>query len=87
MPHPPPTGRTSAASCRTRRSQEWLPKLAAMQLDEIAELPGVSANRAHQVLAGAFVADAVLELFGLPELAVCPWALREGVILERLDLM
>ncbi|MDQ3105943.1 MAG: Ppx/GppA family phosphatase [Actinomycetota bacterium] len=67
--------------------KEWLPKLAAMQLDEIAQLPGVSANRAHQVVAGAFVADAVLELFGLPELAVCPWALREGVILERLDLM
>ena len=66
---------------------EWLPKLATMSLDEIADLPGVSAPRAHQVLAGAFVADAVLELFELPRLEICPWALREGVILERLDLM
>ena len=66
---------------------EWLPKLATMSLADIAELPGVSAPRAHQVLAGAFVADAVLELFELPRLEICPWALREGVILERLDLM
>lgn len=66
---------------------EWLPKLATMSLAEVAGLPGVSAPRAHQVLAGAFVADAVLELFELPRLEICPWALREGVILERLDLM
>jgi exopolyphosphatase/guanosine-5'-triphosphate,3'-diphosphate pyrophosphatase len=66
---------------------DWLPKLVQMPIDEIAGLPGVSANRAHQVVAGAFVADAVMELFGLPELEICPWALREGVILERLDLM
>lgn len=65
----------------------WLPRLTTMTHDQIAELPGVSANRAHQVVAGAFVADAVLELFDLPRLEVCPWALREGVILERLDQM
>ena len=66
---------------------DWLPKLVQMPADEIAGLPGVSANRSHQVVAGAFVADAVMELFGLSELEICPWALREGVILERLDLM
>lgn len=64
-----------------------LPDLVAMTTDEIAGLPGVSANRAHQVVAGAFVAEAVLELFDLDELEICPWALREGVILERLDQM
>jgi exopolyphosphatase/guanosine-5'-triphosphate,3'-diphosphate pyrophosphatase len=26
-----------------------------------------------------------MDLFGLPVLEICPWALREGVILERLD--
>jgi exopolyphosphatase/guanosine-5'-triphosphate,3'-diphosphate pyrophosphatase len=36
-------------------------------------------------VAGALVADAVLDLFELPELEICPWALREGVILQRLD--
>jgi exopolyphosphatase / guanosine-5'-triphosphate,3'-diphosphate pyrophosphatase len=64
---------------------EKLPELAAMTNAERAQLPGVSANRAHQILAGALVADAVMDIFGLPELEICPWALREGVILERLD--
>lgn len=62
-----------------------LDELETMRIDEIAALPGVSENRAHQLLAGAVVADAVLDLFGLDELEICPWALREGVILEHLD--
>jgi exopolyphosphatase / guanosine-5'-triphosphate,3'-diphosphate pyrophosphatase len=52
-----------------------------------AELPGVSRGRAPQLAAGAIVADAAMDLFGLAELEVCPWALREGVILRRLDTM
>ncbi|HEU4511546.1 MAG TPA: Ppx/GppA phosphatase family protein [Nocardioidaceae bacterium] len=62
-----------------------LPELAKMTHAELAELPGVSANRAHQLLAGALVADAVMDIFELDGLEICPWALREGVILERLD--
>lgn len=65
--------------------ETWIPKLVGMSRDEIAELPGVSPDRAHQVVAGAFVATAVMDIFDLPELEICPWALREGVILERLD--
>src|SRR5690242_5764334 len=65
--------------------ERWLPKLVDMTYDEIAALPGVSPDRAHQVVAGAFVASAVLDIFDLPELEICPWALREGVILDRLD--
>lgn len=63
----------------------WLPKLAEMTSAERAELPGVSAARAHQLVAGGVVAEAVMDLFGVSELEICPWALREGVILERLD--
>ena len=37
------------------------------------------------MVAGALVADAVMDLFDLAELEICPWALREGIILERLD--
>ncbi|MPZ97247.1 MAG: Ppx/GppA family phosphatase [Propionibacteriales bacterium] len=65
--------------------QEWIPKLAAMSSEERATLPGVSPARAHQLVAGALVADAVMDLFEVDELEVCPWALREGVILEHLD--
>ncbi|MGY2128786.1 Ppx/GppA phosphatase family protein [Blastococcus sp. SYSU DS0617] len=51
----------------------------------LAELPGVSANRAHQVPAGATVAAASMRLLDVPFVRICPWALREGVILRRLD--
>ncbi|MBO9522485.1 MAG: Ppx/GppA family phosphatase [Nocardioidaceae bacterium] len=63
----------------------WLPKLLEMSAEEIAALPGVSPDRAHQVVAGAYVASAVLDIFDLEALEICPWALREGIILERLD--
>jgi exopolyphosphatase/guanosine-5'-triphosphate,3'-diphosphate pyrophosphatase len=65
----------------------WLPRLAAMTPAERARIPGVSAGRARQLLAGALVADAAMDLFGLDELDICPWALREGIILRRLDTM
>jgi len=64
-----------------------LPELGSMSAGEISRLPGVSSNRAHQIAAGAVVADALMDIFDLAELEMCPWALREGVILERLDLM
>jgi exopolyphosphatase/guanosine-5'-triphosphate,3'-diphosphate pyrophosphatase len=62
-------------------------RLAAMSSDKRAELPGVSRGRAAQLAAGALVADAATDLFSLDELQICPWALREGVILRRLDAM
>jgi exopolyphosphatase / guanosine-5'-triphosphate,3'-diphosphate pyrophosphatase len=63
----------------------WIPKLISMTDDKFAALPGVSASRAHQVVPGALVAEACMDIFELPELEICPWALREGVILERID--
>jgi exopolyphosphatase / guanosine-5'-triphosphate,3'-diphosphate pyrophosphatase len=65
----------------------WAEKLPAMTLAERGKLPGVSAARAPQLPAGAIVADAAMDLFGLPELEICPWALREGVILRRMDVL
>ena len=35
----------------------------------------------------AIVAEAAMDLLGVEELEICPWALREGVILRRLDRM
>ncbi len=28
-----------------------------------------------------------MDLFGVTQLEICPWALREGLILRRLDLL
>jgi exopolyphosphatase/guanosine-5'-triphosphate,3'-diphosphate pyrophosphatase len=63
---------------------ERLPQLSAAEREE---LPGVSEGRAQQLAAGAILADAAMDLLGLPVLEICPWALREGVILRQLDLL
>ena len=62
-------------------------RLARTTIADRAQLAGVSRGRAPQLAAGAVVADAAMDLFGLPELEICPWALREGVILRRLDAL
>jgi exopolyphosphatase / guanosine-5'-triphosphate,3'-diphosphate pyrophosphatase len=53
----------------------------------LAELRGVSPDRAHQVPAGAVVAAATMRALDVRCVRICPWALREGVILRRLDSM
>jgi exopolyphosphatase / guanosine-5'-triphosphate,3'-diphosphate pyrophosphatase len=62
-------------------------RLGAVDSAERARLPGVSEGRAAQLPAGAVVADAVMDLMEIPQLEICPWALREGVILKRLDTL
>ncbi|MET9485114.1 Ppx/GppA phosphatase family protein [Streptomyces sp. NPDC006638] len=65
--------------------EEWVPKLAGMTTLRRAALPGVSEGRSAQLLAGALVAEGAMDLLGVEVLEICPWALREGVILNRLD--
>src|SRR5580693_2189450 len=62
-------------------------RLPTMTQAERARLPGVSAGRIAQLPAGAIVADAILDLLGVDQIELCPWALREGVILRRLDML
>ncbi|MDQ1247617.1 MAG: exopolyphosphatase / guanosine-5-triphosphate,3-diphosphate pyrophosphatase [Actinomycetota bacterium] len=66
---------------------DWIPRISAMTAAERAELPGVSAGRSAQLVAGALVAEAVMDIFGQAELVLCPWALREGVILRHMDAL
>jgi exopolyphosphatase/guanosine-5'-triphosphate,3'-diphosphate pyrophosphatase len=53
----------------------------------LANMDGVDSRRAGQLLAGAIVAEAAMRYFDLDSLDLCPWALREGVILRRLDVL
>jgi len=62
-------------------------RLSAMSYDERARLPGVSGNRARQIVAGAYVTESVMRNLDLRELEICPWALREGVVLKWMDWM
>jgi exopolyphosphatase/guanosine-5'-triphosphate,3'-diphosphate pyrophosphatase len=64
---------------------EALQTIVATPTEQRTDLPGVSSARARQLPAGALVADAAMDLFEAPEILICPWALREGVILRRMD--
>ncbi len=65
----------------------WTKRLETMSIDDRSNLGGVSPIRASQVLAGAMTAYAAMEAFDLPVLEICPWALREGLLLQRFDTL
>ncbi|MEU6549453.1 Ppx/GppA family phosphatase [Streptomyces sp. NPDC046915] len=60
-------------------------RLAALPTAERADLPGISAPRAAQSLAGAVVGHTVMKLTGIGSVALCPWAIREGILLRRIE--
>ena len=60
-------------------------RLAALPAAERARLPGISAPRAAQSLAGAVVGHTAMKLTGLKTVSVCPWAIREGVLLRHIE--
>jgi exopolyphosphatase/guanosine-5'-triphosphate,3'-diphosphate pyrophosphatase len=62
-----------------------VPRLAKMTRAQRAELPGVSSSRSIQIVAGALVAECAMNIFGIEKITQCPWALREGIVLQRLD--
>jgi exopolyphosphatase/guanosine-5'-triphosphate,3'-diphosphate pyrophosphatase len=62
-------------------------KLSEMDESTRAKLPGVSENRASQIVAGSLVAESVMRNLDISELEICPWALREGVVLKWMDWM
>ncbi|WP_144791193.1 Ppx/GppA phosphatase family protein [Kocuria palustris] len=63
----------------------WTRRMEAMSAQERSDLPGVSAHRAEQVLAGGIAAETAMDMLGAATLVICPWALREGLILRRMD--
>jgi exopolyphosphatase/guanosine-5'-triphosphate,3'-diphosphate pyrophosphatase len=60
-------------------------KLKMMTQKERTDLPGITGNRAKQIVAGALVAQLTMKRLDLDFVITCPWALREGVVLHRLD--
>jgi exopolyphosphatase/guanosine-5'-triphosphate,3'-diphosphate pyrophosphatase len=49
------------------------------------KLRGVSGPRASQILAGAIVVDETMTALDLDSVEICPWALREGIMLRHLE--
>ena len=76
----------SADRMMLRRSQlmDWVPRLARIPADARPALPGITADRTFQIVAGGVVLGAAMAAFSVSELEVSPWALREGLILRYL---
>ncbi len=76
---------------RVRRSlrraglEQVVERLVGMSDAQRCALPGVSPSRSGQLLAGAVVALEAMTAFSIEKIDICPWALREGVVLRRLD--
>ncbi|WP_286219392.1 Ppx/GppA phosphatase family protein [Paraoerskovia sediminicola] len=72
---------------RMRRSQlsDWVPRLVRIDSEGRTALPGITPERTFQIVAGAVVAEETMRALSVDELEICPWALREGAILRRLD--
>jgi len=81
----------SSAGLRVKRTltasglRQLIAFISRMTAADRAELEGVSSDRAQQLVAGALVAEAAMRALGVETLQICPWALREGLILRKLD--
>ncbi|BDZ55857.1 Ppx/GppA phosphatase family protein [Agromyces marinus] len=67
------------------RLDDWIPRLARIPADARPNLPGITADRTFQIVAGAVVLSETMRAFRAKTLEVSPWALREGLILRRID--
>ena len=72
-------------SVTARDLDAWIPRLATLGARERARLQGVSRSRSRQILAGALVVRAGMKALNVDSVDVCPWALREGIILHYLQ--
>lgn len=81
----------SSAGPRVKRTltanglRQLISFISRMTTADRAELEGVSAERAPQIVAGALVAEASMRALSIEVVDICPWALREGLILRKLD--
>ncbi|HEX2578038.1 MAG TPA: Ppx/GppA phosphatase family protein, partial [Aquihabitans sp.] len=78
--------RTLNGAVLTRRQVRDVAKaaIAARKAGRTAELPDLDEKRADILLAGVLVLEGVVERFGIQELVISEYALREGVFLDTL---
>ncbi|QKJ20228.1 Ppx/GppA phosphatase family protein [Microbacterium hominis] len=68
-----------------RELKAWIPRLARIPASARQELPGITADRTFQIVAGAVVLERAMKAMDVEELEVSPWALREGVLLRYIE--
>ena len=86
MAHQMETGDVAAVlhhvTVRADTLHELRERLVAADLRERLKMPGVDAQRADIIVAGAVILDTILERLGAKDVVLCEWALREGLLLD-----
>ncbi|SER60224.1 exopolyphosphatase / guanosine-5'-triphosphate,3'-diphosphate pyrophosphatase [Lentzea xinjiangensis] len=65
--------------------EKWIPRLAKLSVRERAALPGISRHRAQQSLAGAVVAEGLMQASGHDVVDISPWSTKEGLLLDLVE--
>jgi exopolyphosphatase/guanosine-5'-triphosphate,3'-diphosphate pyrophosphatase len=60
-------------------------RLTGLTLDERVKLPGLDPRRADLAVAGAVLIDTLLSELGADDVALCDFALREGLVLDYIQ--
>jgi exopolyphosphatase/guanosine-5'-triphosphate,3'-diphosphate pyrophosphatase len=91
--------RTSSTTNSERKEQPAQPVEAEIPLSKLSQLnaelairdfsqrkafAGISSQRAEIIVAGGYILEAAMRALGVNVLHTCDWALREGVIIDRL---
>lgn len=79
------SGREDTWIMTREQLEDWIPRLAAIEPEQRVALPGITPERAMQIVGGGIVADEIMRSLNVHEVEICPWALREGAILRWLD--
>ncbi len=69
------------------RLERFNNRMAGMNVVERRAVPGISGQRAEIIVAGGHILEGAMRFLGINCLRTCDWALREGVILDRLSEM
>jgi exopolyphosphatase / guanosine-5'-triphosphate,3'-diphosphate pyrophosphatase len=59
-------------------------RLAELNISERRSQPGISTQRSEIIIAGGQILEGVMRALGINVMRTCDWALREGVVIDRL---
>ena len=77
----------AGAEITLKQLERFNEHLAGMSVAERRSVPGISAQRAEIIIAGGQILEGAMRALGIERMRSCDWALREGVIIDRLRQM
>jgi exopolyphosphatase / guanosine-5'-triphosphate,3'-diphosphate pyrophosphatase len=66
--------------------EDWVGRLAALNIEELLALPGLNPRRIDMVLFGAIIVRELMSAAGAKSMLVCDTSIRDGVALEQAHL-